>query len=228
MIYTPHTLVSFGGTLNGVTGKDQWQCGIRGGSFNNPAQAFGNSDAFIAALYTDLGTWFALNTNKMCSDATLDWLKINDIGPNGKYVENITHRHDYAPLIAGGAVTKGAPAYMSIAYTWETGLKRGLAHRGRIFPPNTGYSVSKGSEISSADAAAAAAVGETLLSKIVNASDTAMTGTDRFSPSVYSAKDGSYHRITGVSCDQLYDEQHRRKEQTVTSRQTVSVDYSTH
>lgn len=228
-MYTPHTLVAFGGSLIGVTGKDQWQCGIRGGSFNNPNQAFGNSEAFLANLHADLATWFGSNAAKMHPNATLEWLKINDIGANGKYVELVTHRFDYSPIVTANISTAAAaPAYMSVAYTWETGVARGLAHRGRIFPPNGGIVMQKGSEISQADALIAAQQGELLLSKIVNASDVATVGVDQFSPAVYSFKDGSFRAITAVSCDCLYDEQHRRKEQTNTTRSTVQVDYSTH
>lgn len=227
-VYTPHTLVAFGGSINGLTGKDSWQVGIRGGSFNNPSQSFGNSDAFIAALYPDLSTWFTTLATAIAKDVTLDWLKINDIGADGKYKELTTHRHDYAPVVNSPATAYAAPAYMSLAYTWETGLKRGLAHRGRVFVPNGAMGVSKGSECSSTSASQAANSGELLLSKIVNASDVATTGSDKFNPCVYSAKNGSYNRITAVSCDTLWDEQHRRKEQTAPTRVSVNVDYSTH
>lgn len=226
-VFTPHTLVAFGGSLLGTTGKDGWQVGIRGGSFNSPAQAFGNSDAFIAQLYPVLSAWFSDPGSKAHPDAKLEWLKINDIGADGKYKEAVTHRHDYSPAIASGFPTRNAPAYMSLAYTWETGLARGLAHRGRIYFPNS-WPIAKGSEVAAADAAANAAYGELLLSKIVNASDVATTSVDRFNPCVYSSKNGAYNRITGVSSDCLYDEQHRRKEQTVTTRSSVVVDYSTH
>lgn len=227
-MYTPHTLVAFGGTINGQTGKDVWQCGIRGGSFNAPGTPFGNSDAFIAQLFPDLSAWYSSAAQNMHLDCTLDWLKINDINALGHYIDPTTHRHDYSPVVAPVGTGRATPAYMSLCYTFGTAKARGRAHKGRIYPPNGGYGCSKGSETAASSAAGAAASGELLLSKIVNASDVATTGVDKFDPCVYSAIDGSYNRITTVSCDCLFDEQHRRKEQTVTTRSTVNVDYSTH
>lgn len=149
MVYRPHTLVAFGGTLAasfaGGT-DDEWQCGIRGVQADVLADPVHDPVAYMNGLAPNLATWFADPASLMSTGATLDWLKVNTIGPDGKYVDPSTvNRHDYHPPIQG-AIVPIVPDILVCAWSWRTAKSRGPGSHGRIYPPNnvTGSSPSMG------------------------------------------------------------------------------------
>jgi hypothetical protein len=72
----------------------------------------------------------------MSQGATLDWLKVNTIGPDGKYADpSVVHRHDYSGAIAGG-LAPIFPDILTCCWSWRTAKTRGPGSHGRIYPPN--------------------------------------------------------------------------------------------
>src|SRR5664279_1514445 len=150
--------------------------------------------------------------------AKLTFLKVNHVGADGKYVDTgITHVTDLAPTLGGSTHTM--PGYCSVAYTWETAVKRGPGHRGRIYPPNAaGLEVLHAFTMSDASATASATAGAALLTILKNASGA--NGT-KGKPVVASKIGGQLVTITGVSVDNIFDIQSRRKNRIKATRSAI-------
>lgn len=204
MAYAPHTLVAFGGTLNTAQtkAKEIWQCGVRlgGGGINDCA-------AYLAAIQGGLSAWFHANT-LIPSVCTLDWVKANNIGADGKYVSPNTFVHDYAPTITGGGVA-GINDILTLVLTWTTDYQRGPAHEGRIFLPLYGVGQVSGAAMtaSQADINTALAQGKSLLTVLANG----VTGGAGY-PAVLSKINGADRSITGIKVGDVLDVQRRRKD----------------
>lgn len=127
MAYQQHLLVAFGGTLpNG----EIWQCGVRG--LPQASASYGDRQDIADRIAPNLETWFSTAGNLMSNLASLTFVKVNEIGPDGKYVGN--------PVTVDTAVTPGGrtpamPDILTVAFSWTTAAKRGLAHTGRVYPP---------------------------------------------------------------------------------------------
>lgn len=218
MTFPKHALIQFGGTLAELSGpKEVWACGVRvytgapAGFWLNDPQAYANKIA------TPLRTWFQLTANGMVSSASIEWVKVNNIRPDGKYNDATTHQ---AAITAGngGNPPIGVPSFCSVATTWETGLTRGLAHRGRVYLPNYMFSAT-GSQIPSASVDQVVAAGKALLNIINSNTD----GTTLVQPIVVSSVGaGATNLITGVSADNVYDVQRRRKNRLTATRNRVA------
>lgn len=215
MTYPPHALVQFGGTLTPLTGQSEiWTCGVRvtkavvggGGGFLDDPQGYANS------LVTPLKTWFA-SAADLANDATLTWVKVNNINAAGKYNDPVTHRADIPPQVGSG-IPK-APQFCCIALTLETGFLRGPAHRGRIYLPNYVYSFT-GSQTSAANVALVLAAGKRLMQTLQTPGGGA---TPASTPVVVSKLgSGAVRPITGLSVDNIYDYISRRKDRLTSTR----------
>lgn len=215
MVYPAHALLQFGGSLTQLSGKSEiWTTGIRiaqgsGGNFG----FLDDPQAWVTAFAVKLRTWFQLTANGMASSAKLEWVKCNNIRPDGTYKDAITHQATVTPT-AGGAATVGVPSYCSVAITLETGLVRGLAARGRIYLPNYTY-VATGAQISAGDVTAVLGAGKNLMDAILTTSiASAVVG-----PVVASkVGTGAIRSLTGLSVDNIYDVQRRRKNRAQSTR----------
>jgi len=212
--YPQHLLFVFGGNLKCVAANDEiWECTIRGfpGSTGGPANMTNwqdlDLDAYLTAAATTMAAWFADADSVLCEDANLRYLKCNAIGTNGKYLDQTTtHQHDFGSPVAGASPGE-VPSYLSICMSWQTALVRGLASKGRIYPPNYCYDPD-GAGITSADAGAIADSGVALLNAIQLSAG--MNG-GVFSPAVVSSQQQKWQYITGVRVGNIYDEQRRRR-----------------
>ncbi len=84
-------------------------------------------------------------SNVFASTATLTTLKLNLIGPDGRYVGSDTVSHEYAVQLQGGGANI-LPPQIALVASLRSGARRGLAHAGRIFlpAPSVGISQSAG------------------------------------------------------------------------------------
>lgn len=89
----------------------------------------------IAALekYWDWGSTIS-------NAASLDLVKLNLIGTDGRYVGDETVEYEW-PDPQVGASPGINPPQIALAVTLETGARRGLAHAGRFFLPSPAVSV---------------------------------------------------------------------------------------
>lgn len=220
MGFLPHALVQFGGTLAALSGPSEiWSCGIRvtkpvpggGGGYLDDPQAVAN------ALAGPLATWFGTAANGMSADASLKFLKVNNIDPNGHYADSSTHQA--ASITRSGGGTPVAPSFCSIALTLESNVSRGHAHRGRIYLPNYCYTPI-GAQISSADVAKVLAAGKALLTLL----QSPVAGSVLTTPVICSKLGaGTTRVIDHLSVDNVYDYQSRRKDRLSATRTTGSA-----
>lgn len=220
MAYPAHALVQFGGTIASSVGTPEiWACGVRvvgdastGGFLGDPATALAN-------LIVPLKNWYTLSSTGMDPRAQLTFAKVNNIGPDGKYADQVVHTATISQA-PGNGVVSNIPAFLSVAMTWETGVSRGLAHRGRVFPPNATYLVTDDAHIADADRAKVVNAGIGLLQAI--STGVAQAPTFKMVPAVVSSR-GAWHRITGVSADNIYDVQRRRKNRLASTRSPITA-----
>lgn len=216
MAYRPHTLVEFGGQLAQRDGQpDIWACGIRTIAHNEQAPA-PNPAQFLDAIATALAAWFTSNSQQNASSASLTYLKINNIGADGKYSDkNNTNVHNFPGGVVG-ASNGIAPSFCSVVTTWETDNARGLAHRGRIYLPNYTFP-SVGSQLAAGAGTAVAQAGEKLCVDVLGAGRSAAY-ENYLEPWVFSKTNAAAHPITAVTADNVYDVQRRRKNQVSATR----------
>lgn len=214
MAYRPHTLIAFGGIIPSQTSTDEiWECtirgfaGLRGQNTNLPLS---NPDTYLAEVAPLLASWFAQSGSRIANVATLEYLKCNAIGADGRYSDGQSHTYDYSNLVSG-ATSQAVPSFLSLSYTWTTPKARGRAHLGRMYPPNFTYTLSSGAHVSPTDTTNAALAGRAFLQTIANAT----SATAALDPAVVSGLDGSFAPITGVRVGSVYDVQRRRKNQAV-------------
>jgi hypothetical protein len=177
--------------------------------------------AYLTAIATPLATWFSASASKMCSLATLRFVKANNIDAAGHYADaTTTHVHDYADGIVGFAAPVG-PQFISRAITWETANARGPGHRGRIYPPNATVAIGTSAfKTSGTDRDVNTAAGASLIGVLKNASG---ANGVKGKPVVASKVNGALVTITGVSSDDVYDVQRRRKNRIKGSRSTITT-----
>ena len=214
MAYSTHTLVAFGGVLAasfaGGT-DDEWQCGIRCTQLDRPGQPITNPVAYMNGLAPHLATWFADPASLMSTGATLNWLKVNTIGPDGKYVDShTTNVHDFVPPVQGGVVPI-VPDILSLAWSWRTARTRPPGANGRIYPPNnvTGSSPSMG--VGGTDRARHLTAAQQLMHWISIGDGDLAEAT----AVIASKVDASLTPITEIWIGSIYDVQRKRKDDEV-------------
>ncbi len=208
MTYAAHTLAQFGGRILTPSHPDEiWSCGIRLTSLS----ASGGEPATVNQAYANevgphLATWFATSTNGIPTAVKLDFLKVNEIEPTGRYLDKantVVWRNNTGNT--GGNSTQNAPSFCTLAYSWTTAFARGPASKGRVYLPNFSYSAS-GSFVSDTDQQKALVAAVALLEVFVNTS-----GTRQGVPVVASSINSATEIITGARVGDVYDTQRRRK-----------------
>lgn len=207
MAYPPHALCQFGGKLDLHAAGDRgeiWSCGVRlksaaGGFLDDP-------ETFIDVQVPRIKAWFVANTSTMRTDASLEYVKINNIGADGHYTGGTTTERHFTPVFGAGH-SATYPSYLTVAWSWTTGISRGLAHAGRVFPPN-GFVYSGGSAITSGDRNEHAAAARAL----ILACNGTLPETEGAVPVVVSGlRGGAIHDITGVRVGDVVDVQRKRR-----------------
>lgn len=218
MAYSTHTLVSFGGTIG--ADLDIWSCGVR---VQRPSPDFGSLEdpaGYMAEIATPLGTWYGSSDHHLADDTTLDWLKVNNIGVNGKYSDP-THpnTYDYATPVEGGT-SRAWSAILTLAISWRTATLRGPGSNGRIYLPVAGASASTnaGLILSPAVVANILTAGVDLITVLRNS-----TGDNPADPIVASGVNATNNSITSVRVGNVVDVQRRRKNELVEVYQSQDV-----
>lgn len=98
-------------------------------------------DALLALIAPVLENWWndtvTVDGPGIIVQAQLRSFKLNRIGPDGRYVDPVTHEHIYpAPIL--GAVNSQYPPQLSPAVSLRTAVERGLASKGRMYLPPVG------------------------------------------------------------------------------------------
>lgn len=140
MGYPRHYQLTWGGSLYG---SEIWTCSLRlvpDGTLDVLDSTFvGMAHDSLQEVSQKVQNWFTDPHAFHNPMATLDWIKYNVIGSDGKYINQVTNQHDFStpipsPLRADPAQKRQLPQ-AAVAITLDTGLKRGLAAHGRFFIP---------------------------------------------------------------------------------------------
>lgn len=169
-VMKPHALVAFGGTLNpgsGIGNQEIWQCTLRVcespvisdveiSQISNPLSDPQAYMEWVAPfLLTEFHTTPATQAvAAMSGAATLDWLKVNNVGvrANGTfgYTSGVTHEHIYSGNTAGGQGAPGQNWLSTLCGSLRTNrVTKGPSSHGRMYlplwlPPSNFAAVSTG------------------------------------------------------------------------------------
>lgn len=181
---------------------------------------------------TGVDKWQPPNTHRLLE------VKVARIGTDGKYDPDDPDSASYFPSPTGGAGTPLAASapQLTTAVTLLTAKPRGLASKGRIYPPpSTLWALGTDGRISTSVADQLAASIKRLINDI-NAL-TLVTNVAVFSrgkgvPTYNSAKNrieysypnaGAVENVTGVGVGRVIDTQRRRRRQLADARQEVTL-----
>lgn len=217
MTYKRHWLLSFGGTCAG--GQDIWSNNIRM-SNDETGQPDGIPSSTLESLLDDFVgdiRAFLTNTNAYISNqVTCSWVKFNEIGPDGHYVDpTTTHLRvlnagsgALAPIF--GTASAAVPSYQSVAVTLLTARQRGPGSKGRIFLPQCAAPMVHPGRISSTTAQNIATASATFLTALGDEAGIDVTG---LRPAVVSnvGSPGPSEPITTVKVGDVPDVIRRRK-----------------
>lgn len=198
--YAEHVLIRWGGKL---AAEETWSCGLRlqgmAGS-DDVTTAQGNLEDFaelVRLFCTNSQSWH----NGLCS---LDWVKANAIGPDGKYSQAYTNLHEFSPAIDLG--TGAAPSQLAVAVTLRTAVSRGRAHAGRFYIPTGFTTVQADGRMGQADAQNIAGAAAAFIQGI----NVQVTG---YKVAVFSPLEPIARAVTRVEVGRVVDTQRRRRNQ---------------
>lgn len=185
--------------------------------------------ALLAEVAGVVGSWFPLTGTSgvgFVSAVQLESIKLNDIGPDGHYVQDVTWEHVYPSPIAGTQAGTPAPQ-TTMVVSLLTAAERGLASKGRFYLPpianqlllqsdgrllaTTATSIANGAKalINSLNTAYAdASTGDEAVGKVGVASDT---------------RTGMFRVVTGVGVGRVVDTMRSRRGSLLEERVSVTV-----
>lgn len=207
MTFKLHHRVTFGGTLaesNAGAPDEIWACNVNVTGVD--AEGF-DEEAYLDSIAPRLATWFSSVDGHMSNEAALTYVKCNQVGPDGLYVDKTTtHRRDINP-VAQGVAAPVDPSIISIAISWSTDKARGPGSHGRIYPPNATVGSSGQMFLTGFSGPQIATSGFQLLGILQNDGHAGPT----LAPVVASKVNATNTQITGVRVGSVKDVQRRRK-----------------
>lgn len=114
---------------------------------------------------------FWTTSNITTQSAVLRWVKLNEIGIDGRYTQDTTVRFDWAEPFPVGSSTALIAPQLSLAVTLRTDVERGPASRGRFYIPLPARNLTSGGVLGETDANAYALAASTLIEDINEAMD---------------------------------------------------------
>lgn len=202
--------VVWGGRFAATGNEDDFSSSIRM-TFEGTAQPdFGetlNPEA-CHALFDELKNIWGNPGLSVRQDATLKFVKINQIGPDGKYTSRNQTNFYEDPNGATGSNTVAYPHQIALASTLTTDVTRGLASKGRIFWPTGATWTRDTAGLSDLQA-------NTIAGGVANWVQTINRffldhGSNATAHVMSSEREGAYHRITGIRIGHRFDIQRRR------------------
>ena len=202
--------LDFGGPLY----ADIWQCTLHMEGAGMPT-----ADAALDDLVKDLSTWMV--DSKSASAASLAWVKFNEIDPVSRRYKSATETHEriLTTPVRGSVEGNGMPQ-QTLCISLLTGAKRGLASRGRFYPPATVLSLSSDGTVSKTGVNLVATAARTLITNLNNwpGTDTPIGGQV-----VVLGGNGTTRPVTAVSVGNVMDTQRRRRNKLRESYTTLAL-----
>lgn len=205
-----HVLLAWGGKMPGA---EIWSNTLRMRDVTTAAQ-FPEADTvdgwlqggFKNALTT---FWNAIRLT-VGQNTTLEWMKANRVGTNGKYLDPGTNLYTFNPVLTGGS-SSNRPNQLALAVTTGTAVDRGRAHAGRFFLPCGVLTVDGTTgQIPVSDANAIATAAAAFIASLNNTAK--ILTVDIIKAAVMSnVGEGTHHDITHVRVGRIVDTQRRRR-----------------
>ena len=202
--------LDFGGPLY----ADIWQCTLHMEGAGMPT-----ADAALDDLVTDLSTWMA--ASRSASSAALGWVKFNEIDPVSRRYKSATETYErILTTPVKGAVEGNGMPQQTLCISLLTGAKRGLASRGRFYPPATIASLGADGTVNQNTVDAVAQAARTLINSLNNwpGTDTPFNGQV-----VVLGGNGTTRNVTAVSVGNVMDTQRRRRNKLRESYTTLAL-----
>lgn len=216
MTYKRHWLLSWGGTIG--NGKDVWANNIRmtNDETGQPDSVPGATlEAMLDDYVTDIRTFMTSAGANIVGGTTCNWVKFNEIGPDGLYVnKTLTHaRYLNGTGAAGpisGASTSYCPTFQSVAVTLTTSQARGPGSKGRFFLPGCAPTLTYDGVINTTSQTAIANAAAAFITAL---GDEAGVDVTNMRPAVVSnvGNPGPANVVTGIAIGNVPDVQRRRK-----------------
>lgn len=223
MTYPQHWLLSFGGGLGDPL--ESWSCGIRMGIVSEEILADMDEEQYLTDVAVPaLSAWFARPNSRIASAAALNWIKFNEIGPDGRYKDTgVTHQRLGLNVAGGTSASNLHPLQVCLVLRWRTNaVSRGPASVGRIYSPRPNIVVAANGDVAGAERVVVAESARDLL----NTLDTTLGIGGVFRPVIVSnVGSGAKHQIDSVIVDSALDIQRRRAAQQSRETSTIAVSY---
>ena len=202
--------LDFGGPLY----ADIWQCTLHMEGTGMPT-----ADAALDDLVKDLSTW--MRASQSASSAALGWVKFNEIDPISRRYKSATETHErlLTTPVRGSVEGNGMPQ-QTLCVSLLTGAKRGLASRGRFYPPATVLSLGADGTVGPQGVTNVAQAARTL---IINLNNWPGTDTPMGGQVVVLGGNGTTRPVTAVSVGNVMDTQRRRRNKLRESYTTLAL-----
>ena len=202
--------LDFGGPLY----ADIWQCTLHMEGAGMPT-----ADAALDDLVKDLSTWMV--ASQSASSAALAWVKFNEIDPISRRYKSSTDTYEriLTTPVRGSVEGNGMPQ-QTLCISLLTGAKRGLASRGRFYPPATVLSLGSDGTVGKPAVTSVATAARTLITNLNNwpGTDTPLGGQV-----VVLGGNGTTRPVTAVSVGNVMDTQRRRRNKLRESYTTLAL-----
>lgn len=129
MTYQPHYLLTWGGQL---LEAEEWSNSLRIIPGPDVAPTVGEAQAALDELVPVISAY--VESASYSSAAVLNWIKLNPIGPDGRYIYPVTVEWQAPDNTINGTAGVYAPQ-LAVVVSLRTAIGRGRASRGRYFLP---------------------------------------------------------------------------------------------
>ena len=192
-------LVAIGSLPQGET----WTWSMSFGSDFGPATP---PEEVPEGVLTAIETFHGSSAVALGSGVTLNAVKLNMIGTNGRYVNpSDTVEHVYeTPKNAPGTIQ--LPPQCATAVSLLTNFKRGLAHRGRFYVPRLGFPVGADGRLTTSDRSSLLTAAAAMVDSLNDA-----LGPDFFCAVTSDRREGAQRRVSGLAVGRVVDTMRSRR-----------------
>lgn len=196
--------LSFGGNIAG----DIWQCTLHASLIGNPGGPIGPDSVIMTDIVSDVTKYFKAALVSQIAD--LRWVKFNEIDPvTKKYVSQTeTTEKVLATPVKGTSPDYVAPQ-QTLCVSLLTGAKRGVAARGRFYPPATVVGYGPNGHVAQSARNALADASATFIRDLNNFPGVDLPGIAM--TVIVLGYNGSNRSVTGVAVGSVMDTQRRRR-----------------
>jgi hypothetical protein len=223
MAYSPHSLLTFGGTMGSGADAEIWQCGVRvaqkdsGGAFHQLADLAGYATSINNGLVGVMQSGSSTTLGSVANYARLAWCKVANIRADGKYdglldATGGSNPGTGAPTATGVSTQGSLPWFTTVAVSFRTNSPSKWGRHGRIYMPIAAAAGTGGSpRLAAGTVTQVVNIGKLLLTNISKPAGTG-NNVNPIRPIVASNHAGELYEIVEVRVGDVIDVQRRRKD----------------